>query len=86
MSVEITLDLPEFYAEPLEQIAQKEKRSKSDLMIEGLEMLMLSRMEANKIYLSDEAFDSFLDTLDREPTEEELAKRKKLLSTPYPWE
>jgi len=86
MSVAMTLRLPEFYAERLEQMSKNDNRSKTDLMIEGLQMVIASRLDAKVTYLSDEAFDSLMDILDREPTEEELAKRQKLLSTPYPWE
>lgn len=86
MSTSITVRLPEFYAERLEQLAEEEHLSKTDLILEGLRGVFASRLDRKIIGLTDAQFAAAMDILTDTAPPEVLEKQKKLMNAPYPWE
>ncbi len=85
MSVAITVRLPEFTAKRLDDLAKSTNRSKTDLIIEGLESVFASRLDKNVTYLTDAQFDAVMKILDGPLSPEAIEGRQRLDQISYPW-
>lgn len=86
MSIAISVRLPEFTANRLDELSRECHLSKTDLIVQGLESIFASRLDRKTVYLSDKQFDEVLDFINSPTPPETQAKIDELLSTPYPWE
>ena len=57
MSVVITVQLPDFTAQWLEELTQDSGLSKTDLIVQGLESIFASRLDQKFMYLGDKQLD-----------------------------
>ena len=74
MSVAISIRLPEFTAKRLDELAKTSHLSKTDLIIQGLEVILASQLDRKINYLND-------------PTAKDVSNRlSKTMQTSYPWE
>ncbi len=87
MSHTITIRLNDFDAEMLSEIADRDGRSKNELIVEALRDVFASRLDDKIIWLSPKAFNSCLDIVTKPETDKKiLAKRKKLMNFKPVWE
>ncbi|HIU84451.1 MAG TPA: ribbon-helix-helix protein, CopG family [Candidatus Aphodousia gallistercoris] len=86
MSVAISIRLPEFTAKRLDELAKTSHLSKTDLIIQGLEVILASQLDRKITYLTDRQFDDVLNYLN-DPTAKDVSNRlSKTMQTSYPWE
>lgn len=86
MSVAMTVRIPEFFAERLEELSKVSHLSKTDLVLEGLAGVFANRMDNKILRISDSEFEGVLDLLTNGLDAETQKKLNKTLETPYPWE
>ncbi len=84
MTIAISVRLPEFTAQRLEELARRTNLSKTDLIIQGLESIFATQLDRKITYLSDKQFEEVLDFLNRPASPDVEAKLDKTMNHPYP--
>lgn len=85
MTVAISVRLPEFTAQRLEELAKRTNLSKTDLIIQGLESIFATQFDRKVAYLSDKQFEEVLDFLNRPAASDVEEKLDKTMNHAYPW-
>lgn len=85
MSVVITVQLPDFTAQWLEELTQDSGLSKTDLIVQGLESIFASRLDQKFMYLGDKQLDEVLDFSDTQSSITTKHRLTKTMQTYYPW-
>lgn len=86
MSEVITVELPQAMVRVLDRMAKESHRSRSELIVMGLEALFDQRLDRKGISLGDEEFDAVQDFLDRPVSPNVQEKLAKTMAREYPWE
>ena len=76
----ITIQLPEEEIAMLDILAEREGRTRNELIRSALQPLFLKAMVPESIELSKADFQSFIDAISEPPSEEVLSRRSHLMS------
>lgn len=86
MSEVITVELPQATVRVLDRMAKESHRSRSELIVMGLEALFDQQLDRKGVHLEDEEFDAVQDFLDRPVSPNVQEKLAKTIAREYPWE
>ena len=86
MSEVITVELPQAMVRVLDRMAKESHRSRSELIVMGLEALFDQLLDRKGISLGDEEFGAVQDFLDRPVSLNVQEKLAKTMARENPWE
>lgn len=86
LTEELTVQIPEATARRLDELARRRGVSVDALILEGIETVLAQALDDHVMYLTDAQYQELAALLDKPLPAETLARLKRTLSTPYPWE